>query len=297
MKDLFLKFAFAITLLYVCSCGKISNEPNHYDIPEIIELDFNNRYPNVSITDFTQWDHDNSAKIYFTDTNGLLCTAIYLNEDWMLTQREFDTGNFLSQLPREVERTYTGTGVNNEKFDGQKYYVVEITRSGIDHKQYEFNFTAPYDDGVHSYTNLSNNMVIDENGVLLTHRHASYNPSIWSYDIRESIQCVINKYPSAKILGSINDGGNNIFFILDNKILKSITTRRNINWEWEETKYQLDINTIVPETVIADKEAYETEHPGSKFYALYYIENKCGTFYGLVFGDKFYNTTILSKIE
>lgn len=76
MKDLFLKFAFAITLLYVCSCGKISNEPNHYDIPEIIELDFNNRYPNVSITDFTQWDHDNSAKIYFTDTNGLLCTAI-----------------------------------------------------------------------------------------------------------------------------------------------------------------------------------------------------------------------------
>lgn len=44
-------------------------------------------------------------------------------------------------------------------------------------------------------------------------------------------------------------------------------------------------------------EAYEAKYPDSKFYALYYIENKYGSFYGLMFGDEFYSTTIHSKVE
>lgn len=298
MKSVFLKFTFAITLLGMYSCDKVSNEPIHNNLRENIELDFNSRYPGADITDFTQWTDNNSTHIHFTDTNGLTSTAIYLDNDWMLTQREFDKENFLFRLPRKIARTYIGTGVDNEDYNNQNSYVIEVARSGIDSKQYEFYFTTTYDDGVYSFINLVNNIVIDENGTLLTHSHSQFNRSIWWYDIRESIQCVRTKYPFATLLGSVNDGGNNVFFILDNKIQKIVTTTRNYNsWEWEETKYQLDASTTLPETVIADMEAYEAKHPDTKLYALYHIENKSGFFYGLMFGDEFYSTTIHSKAE
>ena len=298
MKSIFLKITLAITLLSICSCDRESNGPINNNLPANIELDFYRRYPGADITEFTQWNDKNSTYIHFTDTNGLSSTAIYLDNDWMLTQKEFDKENFLFQLPRNIARAYIGTGVDNEDYSSQNSYVIEVSRSGIDPKQYEFYFTTTYNDGVYSFNNLANNIVIDENGNLLTRSHSQFNRSIWWYDIRESIQSVRSRYPSATLLGSVNEGGNNVFFILDNKIQKTVTTRLNYNnWEWEQTKYRLDINTIIPETVIADMEAYEAKHPDSEFYELYYIENKYGSFYGLVFGDEFNSVTIHSKVE
>ena len=110
-------------------------------------------------------------------------TAIYLYNDWVLTQKEFDKDNFLFQLPRKIDRAYIGTGVDNENFSNPNSYVIEITRSGIDRKQYEFYFTTTYKDGVYSFNNLANNIVIDENGNLLTHNHSQLNRSVWWYDI------------------------------------------------------------------------------------------------------------------
>lgn len=298
MKSIFLKITLAVTLLGIYSCDRESNDPINNNLPANIELDFYSRYPGTDITEFTQWNDKNSTFIHFTDTNGLSSTAIYLYNDWVLTQKEFDKENFLFQLPRKIARAYIGTGVDNENFSNPNSYVIEITRSEIDYKQYEFYFTTTYKDDVYSFNNLANNIVIDENGNLLTHNHSQLNRSVWWYDIGESIQCVRTKYPYATLLGSVNEGGNNVFFILDNKIQKTVTTRRNYNnWEWEQTKYKLDTNTIIPDTVIADMEAYEAKHPDSKFYALYYIENKYGSFYGLMFGDEFYSTTIHSKVE
>ena len=131
-------------------------------------------------------------------------------------------------MPRNIARAYIGIGVDNEDYSSQNSNVIEVSRSEIDRKQYEFNFTTTYNDGVYNFINLVNNIVIDENGNLFTHSHSQFNRSVWWYDIKASIQNVRSRYPYATLLGSVNESRNK----------KTVTTRLNYNnWEWEQSKY------------------------------------------------------------
>lgn len=282
--------------LLACSCEK--------DLPEApllegrIASDFEWRFPNSNIIEASRYDLDNSTKVKFTDEDGLCCVAFYLGDDWAVSERTYDNERFLSQIPRQVARTYIKTGIDNERYDGDNFYVIEIARSGIDKKQYEFHCVAPYSDGSHSFDNLDYDIVIDEDGTLLSLVHYPYNRSIWRTDISSSIKVVRDKYSDATILGAVNDMGSNAFFIRDNGIVKTVTTRDYGEWvEWIETRHSLDIDTVLPASVLAAKEEFEAKHPELEYSALAFVENRDGRYYRLTFGIEIENISIYSEVS
>ena len=102
------------------------------------------------------------AKIYFNSKH------IYQNGRWMMTQKEYDYENYLFEIPRNVIRTYLGTGVADEEFLSDFDYIVEISRVGFDQKQYEFHFSTPFTDKTGAASHLVNSIIISEDGSLLT---------------------------------------------------------------------------------------------------------------------------------
>ena len=294
------KILYCISALLVsllnCSC--------EHTIPDILPTkdehiltDFKTRFPSADIVDISNWS-DGKTDICFTDADGLDGVAVYLDGIWMITEKTFNTDDFLYTIPRKVARTYIGTGIENEDYNSDNFYVIEVSRNGLDKKQYEFNCVAPFVDGTEEIDNLQYDIVIDEDGTLLTCSHSCFNRSIWWYDIRSSIDCVRKKYGDVPILGAVNDAGSNVLFIRDKGIIKTVTMKdRGYGFEWVDTRYPLNINTALPASVLADKDEYEASHPGQGFYSLSSVDCPEGLFYGLTFGTELTNTTIFSKAE
>ena len=223
-------------------------------------------------------------------------TAVYLDGIWKLTQTEFDKQDFMNQLPKQVLKAYMGTGIeiDVDRFvKDDNSYVLAITRNGIDKKQYEFYFTAPYQDETYKFENLVHGIVIDEDGNLLFNGHSTFNRSIWWIDIDESIYCVRERYPNATILGTVNDGYNE-FFILDDGVIKTVTVANYSRWEWKETAYLIDEGNL-PESVVAEASKFENEHPDVSLYSVHFVETQFGDFYRFTYGDKFFNSSIMIK--
>ncbi len=286
MKRLFPKLLLLSIALSSCDSSTM-NIDTEKDLPAEIEMNFYHRYPDASISHFENFNYDNTTRISFEENDGLQGTAIYQNGSWMMTQKEYDYENFLFEIPRKVIRTYLGTGVPEEEFLSDWDYIVEISRIGFDQKQYEFHFTTPFTDETGTASHLVNSIIISEDGSLLTFDHSYYNRSIWWYDMRESHRCVRERYPSASMLGAVNKGGDNILFIKDDGILKTVTTKENgSGFEWKKTQYQLDINTRLPEYVESNKKTYETQHPDKPFFRLLFIETTSGSYYRLGFGSE-----------
>ncbi|MDD7454991.1 MAG: hypothetical protein PUK70_01875 [Bacteroidales bacterium] len=286
--------ACLIISLLECSCEKtIQTAPQP---GKDIAFDFNLRYPGADIVDV--FDYDNKVDIYFKDSNWLNCTAVYVNDIWIITEKSYDVGDFLFRIPRKVARAYIETGIENENYQGDNSYFLEVARKGIDKKQYEFNCVAHYTNGSQDIENLVYDIIIDEDGTLLSCSHGSFNRSICWYDISTSMACVRNRYRNASILGAVNDGGNNVIFIRDNDIIKTVTTRdKGFGFEWVDTRYPLDINTVLPESTLAYKKEFEAKYPDKKFYALSSVDCPEGLFYCLTFGTEINNATIYSKAE
>ena len=304
MKRLSLIVCAFATLLFLSCEKETPNTKDPFDsISQSVVQDFNYRYPDVIVSDAYQWhdsDKNTITDISFTDQDGLVCKAKYKAEKWMVTEKRFDVNDFLSKLPRKVVCTYLNTGIENEEYLGDNSYVLEFSRNGINNKQYEFYCTAPYMDGDRLVEHLVYSIIIADDGTLLTCSHGEFNRSIWWYDMTSSIELVRSKYTHASILGAVDDGGNNVIFIREDGILKTVNTHDyGRGYEWVETYYPLDINTALPDHVIAQKEAYEAEHPDSHFYAVwsYEFNNKNGMFYGLTYGTELNNVTFFVQAE
>lgn len=255
-------------------------------LPTEVETDFHLRYPYASINDFWDYSDDNLTRISFEGCDGMPGTAIYLKGVWMVTERAYDEETFRKDIPWNVRQTYLRTGVTDEEFLSDGDCIVEIARNGFDQKQYEFHFTTPSVDAMGRVTHLCQNIIISEDGTLLAFDHFPYNRSIRWYDFSDPYNCVAERYPSATFIGAAYPAKNNIFYIKDDGILKSVTTREGRNGhEWQETEYRLAIDTNLPESVELRRKAYEAQHPDLPFYYLSYVENARGEFYRLGFGS------------
>lgn len=287
MKRIFYALAMLVIALSSCESDNDAIDSGE-NLPAYIEKDLYSRYPDASISNFSSYADDNTTRISFDENDGIESTAIYLNGTWLITQKEYNPENFIFDIPRKVIRTYLRTGVSEEEFLTDAHYVVEISRNGFDQKQYEFHFTTPFITKLGVESHLMHNIIISEDGTLLAFDHSGlYNRSIWWYDIRDSRQCVTERYPSSSIIGVVNEGGSNIFYIKDNGSIKKVTTRMKFSgFEWVETQHQLDLNNSIPEYVESSKKKYEAQNPDKPFFQAFFVENANGNYYRLCFGSE-----------
>lgn len=292
--------AFATLLFFSCEKEAPYTRDPFQTISREVTCDFNNRYPDVTVTDAYQWNDVKNivTDIVFIDKEGLTNKAMYNNGKWSITEKMYDVNDFIYGMPRKILKAYLGTGIEDEEYLSDNDYVIEFSRNGLDNKQYEFHCSAPYSDGKEAYEHLIYDIVIADDGTLLTCSHSSFNRSVWWYDMSSSIDLVRAMYKNASLLGAVNDAGNNKLFIRDNDIIKTITLRDFGNgFEWMETSYPLDINTTLPAHVIIEQQAYEAEHPDDTFYALSHCDTKEGSFYGLTYGSELNNRTFFVRAE
>lgn len=286
-----------VSLLGFNGCSEERIAPwDNTRISQVLLDDFYSRNPGATITETSLWSQDNRMDIAFTDPEGIPGIEIYDGGTWLMTQKEYDKHDFMNQIPFSIAMAYLEASPGNEEYDSDNSYVVEISRNGIDGKQYEFCFTSPYKDGKHSFEHLSYHIVISEDGTLLN-RLNHCNRSIWWSDMRQSISIVNEKYPSSKILGAVNDGHGNLFFIQDEGLTKKVWVRDLGDWEWEKTVYRLPDETPLPESAKAMAEEYSSAHKDIPLSAILHVEDRWGEYIGFQFGDDLENTTIYSKID
>ena len=289
-------FLYIVAAFVICACAK---DTRQY-VPEGISQDFNSRYPRVRILESYQWQSDSHTitEVSFIDGDRFKNKAIYQDDLWMLTTKAYDVESFMSTVPLRILMAFLDTGIHDEHFSDNDY-VIEVDRNGMDQKQYEILCSAPYLDvpAQQAYDSWQHHIVIAEDGTVLSCHLSPYNSSISWFDMSASIALVREKYGDAELLGAVNDGGSNVFFIRDNDILKTVTTHKTWTYEWKDTRYPLPIDTPLPASVLDVKAAYEAENPGTRMYALYHIENPEGTFYGLTYGSEMNYTIVFAPIE
>lgn len=280
-------FTYIVVMLIITSaCDKY--EPDWdifeaYGVAEAIKTDFYERYSkNVKVTNaVTSY---NMSQVEFVDTDGLKCTAVYKGHTWMMTQKEYDKNGFafLKQLPERIAKAYLGARFSKEYYGLDQSYVIEVARRGFDKKAYEFKFVV-FDENetsVLAYREYS--VLIDEDGELLDVMPRT-NSSIWWYDMSSCIDFVRQKYPEATILAGINDSSDNILYIKDNGIHKTVRfdNRGSDGQTWSATIYRLEDYAKLPDTVLDEYARYKAGHPDFNYSEVYRIDTKDGIYYGL----------------
>lgn len=280
-------FTYVVVMLIITSaCDKY--EPDWdifeaYGVAEEIKTDFYERYSkNVKVTNaVTSY---NMSQVEFVDTDGLKCTAVYKGHTWMMTQKEYDKNGFafLKQLPERIAKAYLGARFSKEYYGWDQSYVIEVARRGFDKKAYEFRFVV-FDENetsVLAYREYS--VLIDEDGELLDVMPRT-NSSIWWYDMSSCVDFVRQKYPEATILAGINDSSDNVLYIKDNGILKTVRfdNRGSDGQIWSATIYRLEDYAKLPDTVLDEYARYKAGHPDFNYSEVYRIDTKDGIYYGL----------------
>ena len=280
-------FTYVVVMLIITSaCDKY--EPDWdifeaYGVAEAIKTDFYERYSkNVKVTNaVTSY---NMSQVEFVDTDGLKCTAVYKGHTWMMTQKEYDKNGFafLKQLPERIAKAYLGARFSKEYYGWDQSYVIEVARRGFDKKAYEFRFVV-FDENetsVLAYREYS--VLIDEDGELLDVMPRT-NRSIWWYDMSSCVDFVRQKYPEATILAGINDSSDNVLYIKDNGILKTVRfdNRGSDGQTWSATIYRLEDYDKLPDTVLDEYAKYRVYHPDFNYSEVYRVETKDGIYYGL----------------
>lgn len=286
IKRLIHPICVAVMLIIASACEKY--EPDWdifeaYGVTEEIKTDFYERYSeDVKVTSaVTSY---NKSLVEFVDTDGLKCTAVYKGHTWMMTQKEFNKNGFafLKQLPERIAKAYLRAGVSKEFYEWDQSYVIEVTRRGFDKKAYEFQFVVFDENEFPKLAYREYFVLIDEDGELLDIR-SRHNRSIWWYDMSSCVDFVRQKYPEATILAGINDSSDNVLYIKDKGVLKTVRFdyRGSDEQTWSATIYRLEDYDKLPDTVLDEYAKYRVYHPDFNYSEVYRVETKDGIYYGL----------------
>lgn len=295
-----LTYVIFATILTACNNDDTIDDSEDHSLPENIANDFFARYPDAIIDHFyLQRTESEATEITFTDKNGLSNLAVYQNDDWLSNRKEINIEADYDLIPQEVYDAYAQSGVK-----GYSHYefIFEDSKIGFEQKQYQFIFCGPYDYGMGIVENYDNNIIILEDGTLLSYNdHHMGSPIIWPYDHRPFKQLAQDKYPDAKVIGSTFDGTNMTIFINENGTIKHVIICPKSNYKemtWIKTWYPLDINTELPDFAIANKKEYEAQHPEAVLTSIKYEEDNSGKYYGMTFHlTKDYGEVIYSEIK
>ena len=274
------------TTIIACDKNNDNTDDSHLkDLPENIQGDFSSRYPDAKVDGFCLFgDSLNMAEIDFYDKDGLSNMAYYKDGKWLSNRKNITLEADSDLIPGKVYDTFAKLGIPKAQIIE---HLFEDAKSGIEQKQYQFAFVGTYNFGTGDINNYANNIIIAEDGTLLSHNdYQLCDPvKIVPYVHTDFIQFAQSKYPEAKILGSTYDGRNVVVFISHEKIVKHVVIYKDDNnkLSWVKTWYPLDINTNLPESAIEDKNDYLSQHPDAKLTAIRHEEDATGAYYCFTF--------------
>lgn len=275
----------ALAALTLVSCQK---EPQNPDPAPSAnqhpwEADFNSRYPDATVSK-SEYD----MCIYFTDTGGYENVAIYDGAKWLMTQKSYvldpNGFDFGKVAPRMVIYAFLNSPLGG--YATEYISLVEITRNGLDQKQYEFFCKSPtISEDRDRISRTLYRLFISEDGTLLSCEEP-YGPSIDHPDMSASIARVREKYKDAVLLGAAGNDDGDCIFIREGNIVKDVkTVFQAERMVWAETSYEIPRSDALPAQVLQDIKS--TEMSGKKLLSIRYVERPDANYYKLIWSGGF----------
>lgn len=259
-------------LICITACDR-DNSKIEDEIPTAIKNDFSERNPSAKIKT-TQMYSDDLYLIEFTDQEQNEAMTWYADDTWKMTYTEIPD---LQQLPTEVQNTFYTLGYG----DAQNVEIFKTERDGIAKGLYTLHFQYRWK----KVENMEHYIFINNDGFYLTKFTWIPNDTRWFPTLPEvHLDFIAKKYNGAEIRGYINNGGYFEYFILHNNTLKCVSLRGEDETDrefWRETRYELSIDTKIPENVAR---VLKHNDPDFTYTHLYYIESEEGNAY--FFQDK-----------
>ncbi len=260
----FFKCAF-ISIFFILAVACEKEGSNDESIPTKVQTEFASRFPNANILDYTKYVEPRSSdkiwEIEFTNESGAKTKAWYLEDGtWKMTQTELKT---IDDLTAEAKDAFTSSIHGSTKTEN----IYKTERDKIQGSLYtlELESTSKASDKKTSF------VFINDDGLFI-------NNYTWSeYDGRSIVNLpekqfkfINDTYKDAEIRGYINNSGLHEYFILHEDKIKFVTFKITSGLSvWAETRYEIDINTVLPDNVIKYLNRID---PDFVYTNIYYIE-------------------------
>lgn len=263
-----------LLLLCITSCSNDDQDDIKKDIPLAIQQDFKKRYPSGSILSFNNYE-SGTCDVKFLDEDKNEGECVYLNEVWKMSHVRIKD---INRLPSKVQNTF-----NNTQYRGTELIdVYKTDRAGIERSLYTLHFLYPW----HKIKDMTHNVLINDDGFYLDAITSSLNnPLWWSSLSADQFDFIAKKYKGSEVRGYVNNTGSHEYFVLHEGILKYVFFREvdvSLRGFWDQTKYELDIETKIPENVI---NCLKYEYPDFNYTNIYYVEAPDGDSYWFIDKD------------
>lgn len=270
----FIKYVLICTLfVFSIACDK--DDSIKESIPVKVQTEFESKFPDARISDYSKYQEPLTSEeiweIEFTINGGYDAKAWYKTDGtWKMTQTKLKN---VSELTSEAEEAFASSIYGNEKV----YEIYKTERDKIQGNLYTLAFKLPSQESEDEVSYV----FINDDGLLL-------NKYTWSeYDARSIVSLpekqfnfINDTYEDAEIRGYINNSGLHEYFILHDETVKFVFFAwSNSKSTWTETRYELDIETVLPDNVIAYMDRVA---PGFVYTNIFYIETELVNKYYLV---------------
>lgn len=240
---------------------------------------FADKFPNAKINNYSNYLETFSSnkiwKIDFTDKSGSKSIAWYMSDGtWKMTQTELKTINDLSP---EAKDAFTSSIYGSAKVEG----IYKTERDSISNSLYTISFKYPY---LESKDEMHYSFINDDGLFLNTYAKSEYDAVSIVNLPKKHFDFILKKYKDAEIRGYINNSGMHEYFILHEDKIKFVL----LEWSssrglWKETRYELDIDFVLPDNVI---KYMDRVAPDFVYTNIYYIETELVNKYFLLYKPK-----------
>lgn len=276
-EGLFVCLLMITSLFYSCSSENDVPESNDSRLPVAIANDFKERYNDYSIdkvyngTDFDGHTAVEITGIYCKDVEGNACFVAYDDGAWNRTFRVLPD---VASLPLAVKEKLMGDYAEAIKNGFDK--IQEVTISGIDKPYYFFSYLQD----IPFAKNCVHNLIIASDGRVLKLCTYQLNDFEVNRPLPSEISWITQKYSGVKILGYVNDLGDDDYLIMHEGKIKSVYfhTYGSEN-QWKKTEYALPEGEKIPQKVL---DVLHSEYAGFTYTKVTLIETTDGVTYSFV---------------
>lgn len=121
-------------------------------------------------------------------------------------------------------------------------------------------------------------VLMDEEGVWLHTYNRDLPNNYWYQAVQPGeLDFIQKRYPGSDVRGYINDGGYNVYFFIQDGVIKQISFSP-VNC-WYETRYELPFDTSLPDLLV---EWLEREEPDFSYTKIFYVESPEENAYELI---------------
>lgn len=258
------RFVFLWIMLLCLNACEQEGPLEKYDVS--LQRDFQRRYRDASIISVSDWD-GSGLYVKFSDEQRKEAEVFYKEDGWNLCISYLKD---FTCLPEKVQESFLHSPYADAKIEA----ITSWEREELSHTLYRIFFKYQWKD----VEDMTYEVLMDEEGVWLHTYNRDLPNNYWYQAVQPGeLDFIQKRYPGSDVRGYINDGGYNVYFFIQDGVIKQISFSP-VNC-WYETRYELPFDTSLPDLLV---EWLEREDPDFSYTKIFYVESPEENAYELI---------------